>query len=138
MVKIRLKKTGAKNWISFRIVVTDIRKARDGKVLEQLGYYDPRHSDEKVDVAAIEKWVGQGAIMSPTVESIYRRAKDGKSKVKGAPDVNKKKKTTKKQKVAAEAAKAEAAKVAAAAAEAAKAAAAAAAEAAKVAAEAKA
>lgn len=107
MVKIRLKKTGAKNWISFRIVVTDIRTARDGKVLEEVGYYDPRHSDEKVDVAAIESWVAKGAQMSETVESIYRRAKDGKSKVKGVADVFKKKKTFKKG-AAAEGAAAEA------------------------------
>ena len=48
MVRIRLKKTGAKNWISFRIVACDIRKQRDGKMLEELGYYDPRKSDEKM------------------------------------------------------------------------------------------
>lgn len=96
MVKIRLKKTGAKNWISFRIVVTDIRTARDGKVLQEVGYYDPRHSDEKVDVAAIESWIAKGAQLSETVESIYRRAKDGKSKVKGTPDAFKKKKVFKK------------------------------------------
>lgn len=96
MVKIRLKKTGAKNWISFRIVVTDIRTARDGKVLQEVGYYDPRHSDEKVDVAAIESWLAKGAKMSETVESIYRRAKDGKSKVKGVADAFKKKKVFKK------------------------------------------
>ncbi|MBO4631234.1 MAG: 30S ribosomal protein S16, partial [Lentisphaeria bacterium] len=50
MVKIRLKKTGAKNWISFRVVATDIRSSRDGYTLETLGYYDPKKSDEKVDV----------------------------------------------------------------------------------------
>ena len=105
MVKIRLKKTGAKNWISFRIVVTDIRTARDGKVLEEVGYYDPRHSDEKVDVAAIEGWVAKGAQMSETVESIYRRAKDGKSKVSGVADAFKKKKVFKKGAAGADAAK---------------------------------
>ena len=97
MVKIRLKKTGAKNWISFRIVVTDIRKARDGRVIEYLGHYDPRHSDEKIDVAKVEEWVGKGAIMSDTVQSIYKRAKDGKSKVKGVADSVVKKKNFKKK-----------------------------------------
>ncbi len=103
MVKIRLKKTGAKNWISFRIVVTDIRKARDGRVLEYLGHYDPRHSDEKIDVAKVEEWVAKGAIMSETVESIYKRAKDGKSKTKGVADSFVKKKNFKKKTAGAEA-----------------------------------
>ena len=38
MVRIRLKRTGGKNWGSFRIVVCDIRKQRDGKMVEELGY----------------------------------------------------------------------------------------------------
>ena len=79
MVKIRLKRTGGKNWISFRIVVCDIRAQRDGRMLEELGYYDPRRSDEKLDVARLEYWVGNGAIMSETVKDIYDRAKAGKS-----------------------------------------------------------
>lgn len=96
MVKIRLKKTGAKNWISFRIVVADIRKQRDGRTVEELGYYDPRHSDEKVNVERLEYWISQGARMSGTVESIYKRAKDGKSKTAGTPDPYVKKKNFKK------------------------------------------
>ena len=96
MVKIRLKKTGAKNWISFRIVVCDMRKQRDGKMVEELGYYDPRRSDEKLDVERLEYWVSQGAQMSETVETIYKRAKDGKSKVYGQPDPYTKKKNFKK------------------------------------------
>jgi small subunit ribosomal protein S16 len=110
MVKIRLKKTGAKNWISFRIVVTDIRTARDGKVIEEVGYYDPRHSDEKIDVAVVESWIAKGAVMSETVESIFRRAKEGKSKVKGVADAFKKKKVFKKGAAGAEGAAKEEAK----------------------------
>lgn len=97
MVKIRLKKTGGKNWISFRIVVTDIRSSRDGRTLEELGYYDPRRSDEKLDVARLEHWVSNGAIMSETVADIYRRAKEGKSKVRGVKDSFVKKKNFKPQ-----------------------------------------
>ncbi len=96
MVKIRLKRTGGKNWISFRIVVCDIRSQRDGRMLEELGYYDPRRSDEKLDVARLEYWVGNGAIMSETVKDIYDRAKAGKSKKYGEPDPYTKKKTFKK------------------------------------------
>jgi small subunit ribosomal protein S16 len=110
MVRIRLKKTGAKNWISFRIVATEMRTARDGKVLQELGYYDPRRSDEKIDVAATEGWVSKGAQMTETVADILKRAKEGKSKVRGAADGFTKKKSFKKGDAAkADAAKAEAA-----------------------------
>ena len=96
MVKIRLKKTGAKNWISFRVVATDIRSSRDGYTLETLGYYDPKKSDEKVNVERIEYWIANGAQMSDTVADIYKRAKEGKSKVRGAADPYTKKKNFKK------------------------------------------
>ena len=96
MVKIRLKKTGAKNWISFRVVATDIRSSRDGYTLETLGYYDPKKSDEKVDVERIEYWLKNGAQMSETVADIYKRAKEGKSKVRGVADPYTKKKNFKK------------------------------------------
>jgi len=96
MVKIRLKRTGGKNWISFRIVVCDIRKQRDGKMVEELGYYDPKHSDEKLNQERLEYWLSQGAQMSETVASIYERAKAGKSKVYGQPDPYTKKKNFKK------------------------------------------
>ena len=87
MVKIRLKRTGGKNWISFRIVVCDIRKQRDGKMVEELGYYDPKHSDEKVNTERVEYWVSQGAQMSDTVKDIYARAKAG-TPIKFATAVN--------------------------------------------------
>ncbi len=96
MVKIRLKRTGTKNWISFRVVVCDIRSQRDGYMVEELGYYDPRRSDEKLNVERLEYWVSKGAQMSETVESIYKRAKDGKSKVRGVPDAKPRKKNFKK------------------------------------------
>ena len=96
MVKIRLKRTGAKNWISFRIVVCDIRKQRDGKMLEELGYYDPRRSDEKLNVERLEYWTSQGAVMSETVSDIYKRAKAGTPKLYGQPDGFTKKKNFKK------------------------------------------
>ena len=96
MVKIRLKKTGGKNWISFRIVVCDVRTQRDGYMLEELGYYDPKHSDEKLNVERLEYWVGQGAQMTETVVDIYNRAKDGKSKKYGVADAYTKKKNFKK------------------------------------------
>ena len=97
MVRIRLKRTGGKNWGSFRIVVCDIRKQRDGKMVEELGYYDPKHSDEKLNSERLEYWVSQGAQMSETVQDIYARAKAGTSKVAGQADPYTKKKNFKKR-----------------------------------------
>ena len=92
MVRIRLKRTGGKNWGSFRIVVCDIRKQRDGKTVEELGYYDPKHSDEKLNSERLEYWVSKGAQMSETVQDIYARAKAGVTKVAGQADPYTKKK----------------------------------------------
>ncbi len=78
-VKIRLRKISdtAKKRFNFRIVVMDERKSRDGRVLEELGYYDPAKTPAavKVDVEKIEKWLKLGAQISPTVKSLLKKAK---------------------------------------------------------------
>jgi len=74
-VRIRLKRTGSKNKACFRIVVADARSQRDGKFIENLGYYDPRHQDEKIDLERVNYWVGCGAIPSETVADLIKRAK---------------------------------------------------------------
>ncbi len=74
-VKIRLKKTGAKNNPCFRIVVADARAQRDGKTIENIGFYDPKHDDENIDVERAEHWIGQGAQANDTVKDIIKRAK---------------------------------------------------------------
>lgn len=74
-VKIRMRKTGAKNKPCFRIVVTDTKFQRDGRFIENIGYYDPRHNDEKIDLERAQYWIGQGAQPSETVADIILRAK---------------------------------------------------------------
>ncbi|MEI6056206.1 MAG: 30S ribosomal protein S16 [Lentisphaerota bacterium] len=74
-VKIRLKRTGAKNKPSYRVVVADARSQRDGKIIENLGHYDPRHQDEKIDVVRADYWIANGAQPSETVSDIILRAK---------------------------------------------------------------
>ncbi|MBR0460325.1 MAG: 30S ribosomal protein S16 [Victivallales bacterium] len=76
-VKIRLHRTGKLNQASHRIVVADARSPRDGRYIEIIGYYDPRHEDEKIDVAKAEEWISKGAQPSPTVSAILKRAKSG-------------------------------------------------------------
>ena len=77
-VRIRLKKTGTRNSPCFRVVVMDIRRQRDGKALEYIGFYDPKHQSETIDLARHDYWVSCGAQPSETVNDIVFRARNGK------------------------------------------------------------
>ncbi len=76
MVKIRLKRMGQKKAPFYRIVVADSRSPRDGKVIEQLGYYNPTKDpiDLKVNVEAAKKWLGNGAQPTDKVRALLRKA----------------------------------------------------------------
>lgn len=76
-VKIRMTRTGANRDISFRVVATDSRSPRDGKSLENLGWYDPKKTgvNYSLKLDRIEHWVGNGAQMSDTVRSLVRKAR---------------------------------------------------------------
>ncbi|MFA6714082.1 MAG: 30S ribosomal protein S16 [Victivallaceae bacterium] len=76
-VVLRLKRTGSKNNSCFRIVAMDKKSARDGKAIEELGFYDPRHKDEKCNLERAEYWLSVGAQPSDTVKAIIKRAQDG-------------------------------------------------------------
>ena len=79
MVKIRLKRTGKKNAPCYRIVVADSRSPRDGKFIENIGFYNPCQSEEKVNVERADYWIASGAQPSETVADIIRRAKTGEA-----------------------------------------------------------
>jgi len=70
-----MKRIGTTNMPSYRIVVADARFQRDGKTVEELGFYDPKHSKEKIDVARAEYWISKGAQPSETVSSVIKRVK---------------------------------------------------------------
>lgn len=76
-VKIRLKKMGTKNRTFFRIVVSDVRKPRDGRVIEELGIYDPIKNPAliKVDKDRALYWLGKGAQPTETIHSIFKKEK---------------------------------------------------------------
>jgi len=78
-VKIRLRRTGKPNAACHRIVVTDSRCPRDGRFIEIIGYYDPRHEDEKIDIEKAESWISKGAQPSETVTAILKRAKNAQA-----------------------------------------------------------
>jgi len=76
LVKIRLKRMGAKKKPFYRIVVADSRVARDGKSIEEIGFYDPTQEPSlvKVDIEAAKRWIGNGAQPTDTVRSILKKA----------------------------------------------------------------
>lgn len=77
MVKIRLKRVGAKKAPFYHIVVADSRVARDGKIIEQIGTYDPMTTPSTIvlDKEKAEKWIKNGAKPTDTVKALISKAK---------------------------------------------------------------
>ncbi len=74
MVKIRLSRTGVRNRPSYRIVVVESRKKRDGAVLETLGIYDPKTEPKTVKIKRerLDYWLKLGAQPSQAVRTLLR------------------------------------------------------------------
>ncbi|MCB9671768.1 MAG: 30S ribosomal protein S16 [Alphaproteobacteria bacterium] len=78
MVRIRLMRRGAKKKPFYRVVAADQRSKRDGRFIEQLGYYDPMKEpmDIKLDLERVDAWLGNGAQPSETVARLIERARN--------------------------------------------------------------
>ena len=76
-VKIRLKRIGAKKTPFYRVVVADSRYPRNGRFIEEIGYYDPMKTpaEIKLDNEKVDKWLKNGAQPTETVKSLI--AKNG-------------------------------------------------------------
>ena len=74
MIKLRLKRYGKKREASYRIVAINSRDRRDGRPLEELGFYNPRTDEVKLDVPGLVKRLQQGAQPSDTVRRILEKA----------------------------------------------------------------
>ena len=76
MLKIRLRRMGARNCAFYRLIVSDSRKATTGSAVEEVGTYDPRQNPPKVtiDKARIDHWVKNGALLSDSVRQLVARA----------------------------------------------------------------
>ncbi|MBW4507079.1 MAG: 30S ribosomal protein S16 [Scytonematopsis contorta HA4267-MV1] len=74
MIKLRLKRFGKKREASYRIVVMQSLSRRDGRPLEELGYYNPRTDEVRLDVPAIVTRLQQGAQPTDTVRRILQKA----------------------------------------------------------------
>ena len=75
-VKIRLRRMGAKKAPFYRIVVADSRYPRDGRFIEEIGFYDPTKEPSvvKVDAEKAKKWIANGAQPTDTVKSLLKRS----------------------------------------------------------------
>jgi len=77
-VKVRLKRMGRRHRAVYRLVAIEGRNQRDGKVIEELGAYDPQNKDQtqqlKLDRERIEYWLGVGAEPSETVASLLGKS----------------------------------------------------------------
>ena len=74
-VKIRLRRIGAKKAPFYRIVVADSRYPRDGRCIEELGYYDPTKEPTvfKIDAEKAKDWISKGAQPTDTVKALFKK-----------------------------------------------------------------
>jgi small subunit ribosomal protein S16 len=77
MLSIRLTRVGTTKKPHYRVVVANSREPRDGRFVEILGHYDPRHQPAvvKIDAERATYWISQGAQPSDTVRSLLKRQK---------------------------------------------------------------
>lgn len=76
MVKIRLKRVGTHKKPFYRIVVADSRNARNGRFIEEIGYFDPMVEPNMVsiDTEAAKKWIDNGAQVTDRVKTLLKNA----------------------------------------------------------------
>lgn len=76
MVKIRLKRVGAKKQPFYRVVVADARSPRNGKFIEEIGYYNPLTDpvEVKIDGEKAKAWISNGAQPTETVKALLKKA----------------------------------------------------------------
>lgn len=74
-VKIRLKRMGAKKKPFYRIVVADSRSPRDGRFIEEIGYYDPLKNPAVINIneAKAAEWLRKGAQLTDTTKALFNK-----------------------------------------------------------------
>ncbi|MFM7392806.1 MAG: 30S ribosomal protein S16 [Cyanobium sp.] len=108
MIKLRLKRFGKKREASFRLVATNSTSRRDGRPLEELGFYNPRTKETRLDTEAIRTRLSQGAQPTDTVRSLLEKGGLITNTVRPGEIVGKQKQAEAREAAAAEARKAEA------------------------------
>jgi small subunit ribosomal protein S16 len=73
MIKLRLKKYGRKGQVSYRIVVMSSTTKRDGRAVEELGFYNPRTKELSLNLTRVKVRLDQGAQPTEVVQNLLRR-----------------------------------------------------------------
>jgi small subunit ribosomal protein S16 len=74
MLKLRLKRLGKKREPSYRVVVAQSTSRRDGRPVAEVGFYNPRSKETKLDMPAIEEWIRKGAQPTEVVSKLLKKA----------------------------------------------------------------
>ena len=109
MIKLRLKRFGKKREASFRLVACNSTSRRDGRPLQELGFYNPRTKETRLDTEAIRERLGQGAQPTDVVRTLLERGGLLEKTVRSAETVGKAKQAAKREADAKQAAEAKAA-----------------------------
>jgi len=75
MLKLRLKKIGKKNQPSYRLVIMENRTRRDGRAIDQVGYYNPISKQLKIEAEKVIKWLNVGVQPTQTALNLLKKAK---------------------------------------------------------------
>ena len=73
-VKMRLTRTGAKKAPTYRVIVADSRSPRDGRFIEEIGYFNPRTDEIKIDADKAKTWIKNGAQPTDTVRALLKKS----------------------------------------------------------------
>ena len=72
-VKMRLRRMGAKKAPTYRVIVADSRSPRDGRFIEEIGYFNPRTDEVKIDADQAKTWIANGAQPTDTVKALLKK-----------------------------------------------------------------
>ena len=73
-VKMRLRRMGAKKAPTYRVVIADSRSPRDGRFIEEIGYFNPRNDELKIDADKAKTWIKNGAQPTDTVKALLKKS----------------------------------------------------------------
>ena len=73
-VKMRLRRMGAKKAPTYRVVIADSRSPRDGRFIEEIGFFNPRSDELKIDAEKAQTWIKNGAQPTDTVRALLKKS----------------------------------------------------------------
>ena len=73
-VKMRLRRMGAKKAPTYRVIIADSRSPRDGRFIEEIGHFDPRSDELKINADKAKTWLANGAQPTDTVKALLKKS----------------------------------------------------------------